>query len=487
MPESEHSVSAPASLEDQAVALLQRTRQGEADFERALDLLARAIDTGSVIAQHILGDVYLQNPQIPDAARLAVDCYRQSAAAGLPESVYRLADCCLTGHGVPRDDQRAASMIEQLARQALPDAMIDLAYLKTVGLGVEANPVDASSWLLQAAAMGHTTALRLLCERYLHGNGVPRSAPLAVAWLELARLRGFVDADHRMAQLNSALEPAELREGQSIADMIRQGLKALPGKLTALAASSAPSLESQMQVAAENLRSIGLADIDVQASNRMHQMTEAPEAMMPATPPSFVERASSPRVLCAADFISDEENILLLASTEPLMKSTAEIRDASNHLEVDAFDGACAVLSANLTPPVVRHVMRRFSQAASVPEHQFEPASVLRYGPGDEYSPHVDFFDARRVAEHEAAGDHGGQRMITALIYLIEPEAGGQTHYPHAELTVACQRNTALMHFNAHADGTPDPLSLHASLPIEQGEKWLFRTSARQFSLYRSD
>ncbi len=473
-----------SSPEDQAVSLLQQARYGEPDFERALSLLDGAIEAGSAIALHIRGDVYLQNPQIHDSASRAVDCYRLAAKAGLPESVYRLADCCLRGHGVPQDDARATSLIEQLARQALPDAMVDLAYLIETGLGCPADPIESSSWLLRAAAMGHTTAFRLLSERYRQGHGVPQSDPLAFAWLELARLRGFVDAARRMNQWSDELSADAVRQGQSTAEAIKACFQALPVKLAAL---SQPSTDEVMRCAADNLRQIGLPAIDVTATVRLADTNASTAVTGLTNHVRFVKRATSPRVLEASGFISDEENILLLASTESLMKTTSEIRDASNHLEVDAFDGACAVLSANLTPPVVRNVLRRFAQHTGLPEDQFEPASVLRYGPGDEYSLHVDSFDAKRVADHEAAGDFGGQRVITALIYLIEPARGGQTHYPQANLTVACQRNTALLHYNADSDGNPDPASLHASLPVEEGEKWLFRTSARQFSLYPSE
>jgi prolyl 4-hydroxylase len=75
-------------------------------------------------------------------------------------------------------------------------------------------------------------------------------------------------------------------------------------------------------------------------------------------------------------------------------------------------------------------------------------------------------------------------------MYLSTVEKGGETVFPNAEgwenqpkddtfsecaqkgLAVKPVKGDAVLFFSLHIDGVPDPLSLHGSCPVIEGEKW---------------
>jgi prolyl 4-hydroxylase len=116
-----------------------------------------------------------------------------------------------------------------------------------------------------------------------------------------------------------------------------------------------------------------------------------------------------------------------------------------------------------------------------------EPSSVIRYQPGHEYRSHVDYFTAEQIEHNkQQLEDFSGQRVVTFLICMVAPEQGGETLYDHAGVRISYHPRMAAMHYNSDLDGKPDPLSLHTGTPVTAGEKWLLRTTLREFSRYQS-
>jgi hypothetical protein len=130
----------------------------------------------------------------------------------------------------------------------------------------------------------------------------------------------------------------------------------------------------------------------------------------------------------------------------------------------------------------LRLVQLRLATAAGMPLSHAEHLIVLRYRPGEEYRPHRDY---RPPGSIERDRPEAGNRQRTICVYLNEPEAGGETEFPVAGLKVAPRAGRAVIFDNLHADGRPDTHSLHAGLPVQQGEKWLATLWIRQ-GRYRS-
>lgn len=124
----------------------------------------------------------------------------------------------------------------------------------------------------------------------------------------------------------------------------------------------------------------------------------------------------------------------------------------------------------------LRHLQRRLARLAGLPVLNAERLAVLRYGIGEEYRPHRDYLRAGATGE----ADQAGQRLTTAFCYLNHVEAGGETDFPELSVRITPKRGLVVLFDNVNVDGTPDPTTLHAGMPVQSGEKWLATSWFRQ-------
>ncbi|RFF68703.1 hypothetical protein D0A40_05290 [Xanthomonas campestris pv. raphani] len=90
--------------------------------------------------------------------------------------------------------------------------------------------------------------------------------------------------------------------------------------------------------------------------------------------------------------------------------------------------------------------------------------------PGEHYRPHRDYLPPNTIAIDRPAA---GNRLRTVCVYLNAVQAGGATDFPIAGVRVQPRAGAVVCFDNLLADGTPDPDSLHAGLPVDAGSKWL--------------
>ncbi len=120
---------------------------------------------------------------------------------------------------------------------------------------------------------------------------------------------------------------------------------------------------------------------------------------------------------------------------------------------------------------LIRGVERRIADIAGCHPDRLEALQVLRYTVGQQYRAHHDFFGL--ASPHAAAG---GDRVGTCLVYLAQPEAGGQTVLPALRMTVEPVPGHALW----FAYPGNDARLLHGGEPVEAGEKWVLTGWVRE-------
>ncbi len=465
----------------QARALVSQEAFGSEGFERGVQILSRRAEAGDVEAQLLLGHLCCQFPGLPDAPDRALALYHTAAQRGHPEALMRLTDLAMFGYGHQRDDEAAFGYLRQLADAGYPSALCQLALLHSSGVGCTVDEEAAVTLILRAAAQGETLAFALLAERYLDGRGAARRPDLAWAWLDLACRRQFPASDRRRAQLSVVLTDGDKSAGDDAAKELMDNIRGLgPAAAAMTLPESDPGYAQQFaQVVAENFSQLSESDLSLDPAVRGEGVAPPPRADVSAEPVSW-----EPRVFRVRRFADSQERLFLLGAAAGSLVSTRDSTAADGGGEVDPFDGDCAVFAPHLVTPIVRIIQRRWASLLHVHEQHFEPMSVLRYGEGHEYTPHVDYFDSQRMAAHRSVGDLGGQRLITGLVYLVTPDGGGETEYCVAGPRVDGADGDAVFHFNAGVDGLPDALSLHQGRPITGGEKWLSRTAVRENNLY---
>lgn len=110
---------------------------------------------------------------------------------------------------------------------------------------------------------------------------------------------------------------------------------------------------------------------------------------------------------------------------------------------------------------------------AGLPTSHAESVQVMRYRPGQRYDAHYDYF-----SESSPNLAHGGQRVATVLMYLRTPDGGGQTHFPHVHGLSVTPRAGMAVYFEY--GGADREKTLHASLPVTEGEKMIATVWLRQ-------
>lgn len=125
----------------------------------------------------------------------------------------------------------------------------------------------------------------------------------------------------------------------------------------------------------------------------------------------------------------------------------------------------------------LREMADKVSSLTGLPTAHMENLQVVRYEPGQEFNLHTDHQDY--FNDLECRG-----RLATLLLYLSEPDAGGETWFPENDVRIAPKQGSAVFFWNTKekpgSDGyhpevflNTDQRMRHAGLPVDGGEKWV--------------
>ena len=167
----------------------------------------------------------------------------------------------------------------------------------------------------------------------------------------------------------------------------------------------------------------------------------------------------------------------LMAMAAPLLRPSKVVDgDHSQQAVFRTSDGA-TFLPSQMDMPVLQILTKLSSLAGAAPE-QGEFLALLRYCPGQEYSPHHDYLPEDEA--DYAKVKRSGQRRMTVLTYLNTAYNGGHTDFPTLDITHKGGQGDSLVFANIDSDGKPQPQSLHAGAPVTDGEKWLITLWVRE-------
>ena len=121
--------------------------------------------------------------------------------------------------------------------------------------------------------------------------------------------------------------------------------------------------------------------------------------------------------------------------------------------------------------PAINMIMQKSCKNFGVSAKQSETLHVLHYSIGQEYKPHYDFFGGIASSDNFRPEQ---QRIKTICLYLNDVEQGGQTSFPKLNKIVEARMGNGVFFENINQQSKqPYIESLHAGMPVLQGEKWL--------------
>lgn len=193
---------------------------------------------------------------------------------------------------------------------------------------------------------------------------------------------------------------------------------------------------------------------------------EGVRARLEADPSAYRLPVDGIELYGVADFFSAEECTRLIALVDavarpsPTYHGNADSGRTSYTGDVDSSD------------PFIRMIERRIDDFLGIDPDFGEVVQGQRYEPGQQFRAHFDYFDTS-AAYWPTEVKRGGQRSWTAMGYLSAVEAGGATEFPKVPISVPPQKGALLVWNNMGPGGKPNPLTLHAGMPVERGVKYI--------------
>lgn len=182
----------------------------------------------------------------------------------------------------------------------------------------------------------------------------------------------------------------------------------------------------------------------------------------PAAMPKGRRLSDAPEANLFDRLLSPAECAWLMQIAEPGYEPST-VYDSSRRRVLDPIrtsDGS--TIHWLIEDPVVHALNRRLAAASGSAAEHGEALQILRYRPGQQYRPHLDF-----------AASSDNLRRLTALAYLNDDYAGGETEFVRTGLKVKGRKGDVLVFRNDGPDRRADPMSEHAGLPVGSGTKFL--------------
>ncbi|XP_057546286.1 probable prolyl 4-hydroxylase 4 [Amaranthus tricolor] len=205
--------------------------------------------------------------------------------------------------------------------------------------------------------------------------------------------------------------------------------------------------------------------------------------------PSKVKQISwKPRAFVYEGFLTDQECDHLITIAKSELKRSAVADNDSGESQLSEVRTSSGAFISKAKDEIVARIEQKVSLWTFLPIENGEDIQVLRYEEGQKYEPHYDYFvDKVNIVR-------GGHRYATVLMYLSDVKKGGETVFPHAELSerqrasiaasndlsecgkrgiaVKPKKGDALLFFSLYPNAVPDQMSLHGGCPVIEGEKW---------------
>lgn len=121
---------------------------------------------------------------------------------------------------------------------------------------------------------------------------------------------------------------------------------------------------------------------------------------------------------------------------------------------------------------VIAFAQERAALITGIHVHLHEPPNVISYAPGEQFEAHYDFVDPN-VTHFKEELALLGQRTVTLVTYLNDGFEGAETDFPRLGWRFRGATGDAVVFYNIDAEGSVDPMTLHAGLPPTRGRKWV--------------
>ena len=177
--------------------------------------------------------------------------------------------------------------------------------------------------------------------------------------------------------------------------------------------------------------------------------------------------ATGLEIFIARSFLSEKECAGLIDRIDRDLKPSGLLADSPD--PEFRTSQTCELSPAD---PLVDFVDNKIAAFMGMDPAFAETLQGQRYAVGQQFKPHPDFFYTDQPY-WPAQEKSGGQRTWTAMAFLNNVEAGGQTFFERAGVRITPKAGNLLMWNNLDLAGEPNMYSLHQGMPVEAGVKYI--------------
>lgn len=133
-----------------------------------------------------------------------------------------------------------------------------------------------------------------------------------------------------------------------------------------------------------------------------------------------------------------------------------------------------------------KKIRNSISEKIQLPQENQEKLLAIRYDVNGSYSEHYDSFlkyqenSIHTNQFYEQSMASGGQRKITAIIYLNDSFSGGYTSFPKIKTKIKPEIGKLVFWNNLDENGDTNLNMIHAGEPVLNGQKWVLIVYVRE-------
>lgn len=161
----------------------------------------------------------------------------------------------------------------------------------------------------------------------------------------------------------------------------------------------------------------------------------------------------------------DECDVLVAIIDRHLRPSTVTIATADRAYRTSRTSDLSLVPS-----DVVTALDEKIARTLGIHPSYSEGIQAQRYDTGQQFKQHTDYFEPGTKEYLQYAGARGN-RTWTFMVYLNDVEAGGATRFFSLDHQFEPIKGTAVVWNSLRADGSVNPDTLHAGMPVTAGHK----------------
>ncbi len=174
---------------------------------------------------------------------------------------------------------------------------------------------------------------------------------------------------------------------------------------------------------------------------------------------AIIAKMEDPKIAILGNVVSEGECEELIRLSKDRMNRS---KIGSKHEVSDIRTSSSTFLPED---DVTARIEKRMAQIMNVPVEHGEGLHILNYKQGQEYKAHYDYFKSKVKPTNNP-------RISTLVLYLNDVEEGGETYFPHMNLSVSPHRGMGVYFEYFYSDPVINERTLHGGSPVTAGEKW---------------